>query len=243
MVHNIEEKIIKWIKSRIDTRNKLVEIAAALDKVHNSQLMSKATGISLAIAGGISSLVGVLLAPSTFGLSITLTVGGTSISTIGQLTSLWGTLKNDVISRHLCKKAESLLNEHKKDTNELVKLMSKRHFRRQIEAGITGIVGKLSQEGINIANLLNRVEQTKRCGDVHNASSLLINKCKSLHFLSVALSCGFLAFECIKLVETLIELKEEVNSNVADRLRIVVSDLDTSLDDLESFVFNFNNKK
>lgn len=233
----IKEKFRDWKKCRVRTKKKLIELADKLDEFQTKSVIARATGLSITIAGSATTLTGILLAPSTFGLSISLAIGGTTVGAIGSITSIWGTVKKDLITRIICKEAEKLINEEMSNTGEFIQIFSSTHFRRQMENGIGGLIAKFGQESINIANLLSHAISAQSMGQVANAKFLL-NPSHTLHYMGVGMSLLFVGLEFIRLVETSLELMEGTKCSFSDRIRTLAYDLDQNLHDFEDLILN-----
>ena len=231
-----EEKYTDWIKIRIKTRKKLYELADLLDLHHNSTNGSKLKGISIGILGCASVLTGMLLAPTTFALSLSLTIGGISMGAIGCLTSVCISIKEELFIRKMCREAEDLINEETKKTNEMIKLVSTAHFRRQMANGISVLISKSAQEGLKIANLLNHATIAHNYGDTTNAAKILLSPSKIISVLNISLSLLFFGFEFLKLIETYYEVKDGSRSYYSDRLRYVAEKMENNMRDIEDIL-------
>ncbi|XP_067426026.1 uncharacterized protein [Emydura macquarii macquarii] len=110
------DEILKW--SLLPARDRLksllaelLEIADTLDKIHRGATIAKITGGSVGIAGGITAIVGLALAPVTFGASLIVSITGLAVSTAGGLTSAAATA-TDMGTTHVKKETtEKLLKE------------------------------------------------------------------------------------------------------------------------------------
>lgn len=238
----LKEKLQKWKKSRLRTKSKLIEFANKLDDLQKKMMITRTTGMSMTVVGSTTSLTGVLLAPTTFGLSIGLTIGGTVIGAIGSIANILSTVKKDVITRNVCKEAEKILNEEKKQTKEFIEIFSNTHFRRQMENGLGGLLGKCAQEGLNLANLFTNAISAQNA----TSASFLLNPNLALHYMGVGISLFFTSLELVRLIETTIDLKADLKCGFSDQIRKLAFELEQSINDLEDFIyqeFNLEQKK
>jgi hypothetical protein len=82
---NIElnEKLVDYLSSRVKSKNELFKLAEHLDDLHRKSIKSSIFNLSISVAGSSSVLAGLLLAPTTFGLSLGLTLFGTTACAVG----------------------------------------------------------------------------------------------------------------------------------------------------------------
>jgi hypothetical protein len=233
----VKEKFSKWKANRVLTKLKLKEWADRLDSLHIGSLFKRASGYAISIAGGTTVIVGLILAHSTFGLSISLTVGGI-IVWIGNLITIWSSVEKDIKTRSICKSAEKLINNefnHKMNSCE-ISFISSADFRRQMENGLGALFGKTAQEGINVANIVSNIQRAKSVGHVSDASRILVHGNSTLQCVGLSLSGLFLVLEFVRLIETWIEIKDSPTSDFSSSLRNVACELERNIDEMEQFL-------
>ncbi len=81
-------KMPEWKTLRQQTIDELYKIADECDSLHKDCNIANVTGSSVGAAGGIMALGGILLAPFTFGGSLSLTVAGAATGVAGAATNI-----------------------------------------------------------------------------------------------------------------------------------------------------------
>ncbi|XP_074925899.1 uncharacterized protein LOC116823992 [Chelonoidis abingdonii] len=112
------KKINEVLQSLLPARDRLQklfsqlrEIADEIDMVHKGATIANITGGTVGIAGGITTIVGLCLAPVTFGASLIVSLTGLAVSTAGGLTSVAATTTDIVASKVKKETVEKLLQE------------------------------------------------------------------------------------------------------------------------------------
>ena len=94
------EKLLKnfsdWKRYTCKTKKMLSEMANKLDKINIKTMQTRIFGQSIGIVGSSTCLIGILLAPHTFGLSVGFTISGIAIGTLGSIISIYGSIKGDL---------------------------------------------------------------------------------------------------------------------------------------------------
>ncbi|XP_073763977.1 uncharacterized protein si:ch211-217i17.1 [Danio rerio] len=83
-LHKMSTKTIEELYKTLDVLEKL---AAGLEKVHFNTTVSRLTGGVIGLLGAITTVVGVVLTPATFGASLIVTGVGIGVSTAGGVTA------------------------------------------------------------------------------------------------------------------------------------------------------------
>ena len=81
-------KMPKWRNTRQTTIDILYEIANECGSLHRDCNIANVTGSSVGAAGGLMALVGLALAPVTFGVSLSLTIAGAATGVAGATTNI-----------------------------------------------------------------------------------------------------------------------------------------------------------
>lgn len=128
----------KWKPVRDNTITTLKEIVEKLQKMNRDVRISRITGASTSIVGGIVAIVGFALIPVTFGGSLALTIVGTTVGVAGGATSAGATIADIVKTKISNSKAEKILEKDRELTAEInkkLKEMSRMVQRVQCEHG------------------------------------------------------------------------------------------------------------
>lgn len=199
---------------------KLLNHARQLDSAHIKWLYRRVIGYGLSLIGSAASLCGLLLSHATFGLSLSLTLGGLAVSTFGHAYAIWHTVKRDMKFRSISKEVEKLMN---------LRLVSHSDFRRQMESGWSALIVKLAQESLNMANLITNARLASHRG-IHIASCVLLSPNPTLQMCSIGLSLIFLGLDIMRVVEASLELKENYQSSrQSEAIRSTVEHMEREL--------------
>ena len=126
-----------------------------------------------------------------------------------------------------------MINLERKETDELIRIMTKDHLRRSMEKNVGGMISKSASEGLNIANIVTTTVACQNLGDISNASKILLNQSPMITAISVGVSVLSLTLEIVNLIETIIEYKEVSGSVFGDEIRNKARDLDYNMNELQ----------
>ncbi|XP_065417389.1 uncharacterized protein LOC135974288 [Chrysemys picta bellii] len=122
------KKINEVVQSLLRARDKLQrhfpelrKTADDIDWVHKGATIANVTGGTVGIAGGITTIVGLCLAPVTFGASLIVSLTGLAVSTAGGLTSAAATTTDIVTSKVKKETVEKLLQECQTELDNIEK--------------------------------------------------------------------------------------------------------------------------
>ncbi|RNA30510.1 hypothetical protein BpHYR1_029210 [Brachionus plicatilis] len=195
-------------------------------------------GMGMTFAGSVVTMAGIFLAPSTFGISVTLTVSGVVIGAVGSIFNFWSLLKKDLETKSICKEAKNVLNQEKYWAKKVTKMFPNAHFRRQMEDGLGALLGKCAQESLNLANLFSSIIHTQNC----SSASFLLNQNLSLHYMGLGISFFFTSLELVKIIEATIDLKKGLRNEFSEKIRTFANKLDRNVGNFEKYInqeFNF----
>ncbi|XP_034553416.1 apolipoprotein L3-like [Notolabrus celidotus] len=99
--------------------NKLTEVADSLKKVHTGTTIGSLTGGVIGAAGGITSLVGLILAPFTLGASLIVTGIGVGVGVVGGVTAGASNITNMVNQSSNRKAVKSIIKEFDEKVNAI----------------------------------------------------------------------------------------------------------------------------
>ncbi|XP_029917471.1 apolipoprotein L3-like [Myripristis murdjan] len=111
------KETVKELQTNLD---KLRTVADGLERVHQGTTIGSLTGGVIGAAGGITSIVGLILAPFTLGASLVVTGVGVGVATVGGLTAGVSNIKNIVNQSSDRKAIQSLIKEFKEKTEAVV---------------------------------------------------------------------------------------------------------------------------
>ncbi|CAB1326491.1 unnamed protein product [Coregonus sp. 'balchen'] len=101
----------------------LNSIADALDCFNKKTKIAQITGGSTSAVGGVCTIVGLALAPVTFGTSLIVTAVGLGVATAGGLTTAGAGISNTVNNSMDRKKVEAIVTDYQEKMNDINKCM------------------------------------------------------------------------------------------------------------------------
>ncbi|XP_029431057.1 apolipoprotein L3-like isoform X2 [Rhinatrema bivittatum] len=118
---------IKLMEQHSDSFEKSIaelrQIADNLDGFHYGATVASITGSAVSAAGGITTIVGLILAPFTFGTSLIVTGVGLGVAAAGGVTSATATISDTVKDKVGRKKVEELLQQYEKIMKDIDKCL------------------------------------------------------------------------------------------------------------------------
>ncbi|XP_028649383.1 apolipoprotein L3-like [Erpetoichthys calabaricus] len=118
---------VRLFGDRAETLQKYIDdlrsIADGVDKFHKGATIASIAGGAVSAAGGITTIVGLILAPFTFGASIIVTAVGLGVATAGGLSSASATISDTVNTSIDRKKVEAIIEGYQKDIKDVAECM------------------------------------------------------------------------------------------------------------------------
>lgn len=108
---------------------KLDDITDQLETMHRKTTIGSLTGGVIGAAGGITSIVGLVLAPFTLGASLAVTAVGVGIAAAGGATGAASNIANMVRQKSLRKTIEDILNDFQDKVNPVLISLNKINCR------------------------------------------------------------------------------------------------------------------
>lgn len=108
----------------------LLEVADAADSFHKKTVTASIGGGVASVAGSITTITGLALAPFTFGSSLIVTAVGIGVATAGGLTSASANITDTMHSRTDRTRVEQIIlsyQEEIKDIRECLQFLQVRH--------------------------------------------------------------------------------------------------------------------
>ncbi|KAM4043185.1 uncharacterized protein ACNLHF_013558 isoform 2-T3 [Anomaloglossus baeobatrachus] len=113
------------LNSISDCSKELLTIADDLDDFHRAATIASVAGSSVGLAGGITTIAGLVLAPFTAGASLVVSGIGAGVAAIGGLTGASASIADTVNIRNKCSRVEEIVKTVNIDMNELEKTSKK----------------------------------------------------------------------------------------------------------------------
>ncbi|KAM4043805.1 apolipoprotein L3-like [Anomaloglossus baeobatrachus] len=124
------------LKNVSDCSKQLLTSADDLDEFHRAATIASVTGSSVGLAGGITTIVGLVLAPFTAGVSLIVSGIGAGVAAVGGLTGASASIADTVNMKKKCSRVEKIVKKVNINMNELEKISKK------LDLLVTGIMSK-----------------------------------------------------------------------------------------------------
>ena len=108
-----------WRGKRSLSLDRLIEVAEYLEKTSRDVDIANLSGSVTCVAGGILSLIGIILAFFTFGASLGVTAAGTALAIGGAVTSTGAVIADGAITNSQNKVVDAIMEEDKRASQKL----------------------------------------------------------------------------------------------------------------------------
>ncbi|KAJ0055565.1 hypothetical protein NL108_005417 [Boleophthalmus pectinirostris] len=222
----------------------LLSMADAADSFHKKTVTASVGGGVASVAGSITTITGLILAPFTAGTSLIVTAVGIGVATAGGIASASANITDTVHSKTDRKKVEKMIQDYQdeiKDIKECLdfvqegmetleewnfeqyaEAISKKHLNQNVKHVMKegGRAGKALV--INTESLINTVQVLSVAGGAAKAAQVMSVTTGVMSGLFLALDVFFLAKDSI-------ELKQGAKTDFAVKIREVCKDLQSGL--------------
>uniref|UniRef100_A0A665VHP9 Uncharacterized protein n=3 Tax=Echeneis naucrates TaxID=173247 RepID=A0A665VHP9_ECHNA len=222
----------------------LLSLADSADSFHKKTVTASVGGGVASVAGSVTTITGLILAPFTAGTSLIVTAVGIGVATAGGLTSASANITDTVHSKTDRKKVEQMIQDYQeemkdiKDCLEFVQAgmetleewnfeqyaenISKKHLNQNVKHVMKegGRAGKALV--INTESLINTVQVLSVAGGAAKAAQVMTVTTGVMSGLFLALDVFFLAKDSV-------ELKKGAKTEFAAKIREVCKDLQDGL--------------
>ncbi|XP_019378506.1 PREDICTED: apolipoprotein L3-like [Gavialis gangeticus] len=230
-----------WLNTREELRQRLLlardklqqhiaalqAIADAVDEVHRGATIANITGGAVGIAGGITTVVGLCLAPVTFGASLIVSLTGLGVSLAGGLTSAAATTTDIVKSKVKKGEVQKILQQCQEELGLIQDYMKTN--------------GNREQELCEDLRLLFTVwggtgRAANNTAQIVRASALLAGAGRVARFAGAALhtmTTVTLALDIFFTVKDAVELHRGARTELAAKIREAIAGLTQTMDELD----------
>ncbi|XP_076018682.1 uncharacterized protein LOC143010297 isoform X2 [Genypterus blacodes] len=222
----------------------LIALADAADAFHKKTVTASVGGGVASVAGSITTITGLVLAPFTMGASLIVTAVGIGVATAGGLASASANITDTVHSKTDRKKVEQMIQGYQgeiKDIKECLEFVqegmetleewnfdayaesiSKKHLNQNVKHVMKegGRAGKALV--INTESLINTVQVLSVAGGAAKAAQVV-------SITTGVMSGLFLALDVFFLAKDSIELRKGAKTDFAAKIRDVCKDLQDGL--------------
>ncbi|XP_075884055.1 uncharacterized protein LOC142889294 isoform X2 [Nelusetta ayraudi] len=222
----------------------LLELADAADHFHKKTVTASVGGGVASVAGSITTITGLILAPFTAGTSLIVTAVGIGVATAGGVASASANITDTVHSKTDRKKVEAMIQHYQEEIKDIkecleflqegmemleewnfekyVETISKKHLNQNIKHVMKegGRAGKAL--AINTESLISTVQVLSVAGGAAKAAQVMSVTTGVMSGLFLALDVFFLAKDSV-------ELKKGAKTEFAGKIREVCKDLQDGL--------------
>ncbi|XP_069089048.1 apolipoprotein L3-like [Pleurodeles waltl] len=222
------------------TIKELRRIADGLDQFHHGATIASITGGAVSAAGGITTVVGLILAPFTFGASLIVTGVGLGVAAAGGVTSATATISDTVKERVERGKVDTLIRQYETSMNEieeclksiqcqLERLNSHPDFSRiRMKEFEAVALCALPRAGRGIANVVEIV----RLAQLGKAAGGLARGIRIAGVATGVLTGLFLVMDAIFIAKDAKDLHEGAKTEAAAKIRVAADELEKGLHEL-----------
>ncbi|KAG9330883.1 hypothetical protein JZ751_021825, partial [Albula glossodonta] len=222
----------------------LLSLADAADSFHKRTVTASVGGGVASVAGSVTTITGLILAPFTFGTSIIVTAVGIGVATAGGLTSASANITDTVHSNTDRKKVESMIEQYQEEMKDI------RECLEFVQEGMTALEQwnfeqykeSVSKQAMN-QNVRHVMKEGGRAGKalMVNTESLISTvqvfsvaggAAKAAQAISVTtgvMSGLFLALDLFFLAKDSNELRKGAKTQFAAKIREVCKELQEGL--------------
>ncbi|XP_073530448.1 apolipoprotein L3-like [Phyllobates terribilis] len=144
-IENLKGILTDLLNTIADCSTKLLTIADDLDEFHKGATIASVTGSSVGIAGGITTIVGLILAPFTAGASLIVSGIGAGVAAVGGITGASASIADSVNMKNKCSQVDEIVKAINAEMDDLE---------------------KASKE---LDSLVNEIMSTQKVGDIPNS--------------------------------------------------------------------------
>ncbi|XP_077147372.1 uncharacterized protein LOC143808509 [Ranitomeya variabilis] len=108
-IKNLRGILTDLLNTIADCSTELLRIADDLDKFHRGATIASVTGSSVGLAGGITTIVGLILAPFTAGASLIVSGVGAAVAAVGGITGASASIADSENMKNKCSRVEEIV--------------------------------------------------------------------------------------------------------------------------------------
>uniref|UniRef100_A0A3P9MZ48 Apolipoprotein L domain containing 1a n=1 Tax=Poecilia reticulata TaxID=8081 RepID=A0A3P9MZ48_POERE len=222
----------------------LLSMADAADEFHKKTVTAAVGGGVASVAGSVTTITGLILAPFTFGASIIVTAVGIGVATAGSITSATANITDTVHSNMDRKKVETMIQGYQEEIEDIRKCMefvqegmntleewdfekySESAAKKALNHNIKHVMKEGGRAGkalmINTENLISTVQVLGAAGGAAKAA-------QAVSVTTGVMSALFLALDIFFLAKDSHKLHKGAKTKFAAKIRQVCKDLQEGL--------------
>ncbi|KAG7527086.1 hypothetical protein JOB18_048920 [Solea senegalensis] len=222
----------------------LLGVADAADYFHKKTVSAAVGGGVASVAGSITTITGLILAPFTFGASIIVTAVGIGVATAGSIASATANITDTVHSNMDRKKVEKLIQDYQEEIKDIRECMEfvqegmdtleewdfEKYSQSAAKKAMNHNIKHVMKEGgragkalmINTDKLISTVQVLGAAGGAAKAA-------QAISVTTGVMSALFLALDVFFLAKDSHELRKGAKTKFATKIREVCKDLQDGL--------------
>ncbi|KAM5164839.1 apolipoprotein L6-like [Mantella aurantiaca] len=203
----------------------LYSIADDVDKFHRNAVIANVVGSAVGIVGGITTLVGVALAPLTFGASLFASTIGIAAATAGGVTGVSASIADSMNTKKKCETVTEKINEIDNMINAVRKIAT--NISDTIDVMKTVPLGehgpdlaRMGGKGLLVAVEVGRLVQLGRisAAAAHGAK-LAAQGAQTIRAISGVFAALFVVIDAAFVLKGTAELQEGAKTETAAQIR------------------------
>ncbi|XP_067303716.1 apolipoprotein L6 isoform X2 [Pseudorasbora parva] len=228
--------------------HELLALADSADSFHKKTVTASVGGGVASVAGSITTITGLVLAPFTFGTSLIVTAVGIGVATAGGVTSASANITDTVHSNTDRKKVEKMIQDYQHEIQDIkecldflqagMATLEEWNFEQYVDSisrkALNQNVKHVLKEGgragkallVNTENLINTVQVLSVAGGAAKAAQVI-------SITSGVMSGLFLALDVFFLAKGSLELRKGAKTEFAAKIREVCKELRDGLQELK----------
>ncbi|XP_075056623.1 apolipoprotein L3-like isoform X2 [Mixophyes fleayi] len=222
-----------------DCLKDLLCIADDIDKYHKGATIASVTGSTFGIAGGITTIVGLALAPVTLGVSLIVSGVGIGVAVAGGVTGAAASIADTVNIKNKCNTVQKIVM----DINEKLLIIEKisENIKRTLEA-LKSMLGekhtknirKIGERGAFLAVEITRLAQLGRVSAAATRGVQLVAQgAQAARALSGVFAAVFILVDAAFVVKGAVDLHKGSKTKAAAEIREIAHKLKKTFDDLK----------
>ncbi|KAE8604828.1 hypothetical protein XENTR_v10014846 [Xenopus tropicalis] len=235
-MHYSSEECVKELRS----------IADGIDTFHKNATIASVVGSSFGIAGGITTIVGLALAPVTFGASLIVTLVGVGVATAGGITGAASSIADTANIRIKGKRVEEIIQIVQSDIAHLEKLLKSINTHIEDMKRLMGVkdadIARVSVRGVFAAVEITRLAQLASISTTAaRAAQIAAQGAKAAIAVSGVLAALFIFVDIAFVAKGAKDLKDGAKAEQAKKIRDVADELETEFEKLQAAALEVQN--
>uniref|UniRef100_A0A8C5QFB4 Apolipoprotein L3 n=1 Tax=Leptobrachium leishanense TaxID=445787 RepID=A0A8C5QFB4_9ANUR len=217
----------------------LIGIADDVDKFHRAAIIANITGSSIGIAGGIATIVGLFLAPVTFGASLIVTGVGIGVATAGGVTGAAASIADRVNIKIKCNIVEEIIKEINIAKENMQAVLKKTDSLIKEMASLLGLKKdffRAGAKGVFAASQVARLVQLARLSaTAARGAQIVARGAQAAAAVSGVFAALFIAVDIGFIVKGAKDLKEGAKCEEAAKIREIAEQLKEDCEQLANY--------